>query len=200
MKFLTSSSGIRLLIILTIIITSAAVLGGCSSKDPVEPASTPPAPVTVCVSWTGQTTGTQYTFPGTIVDNNVSMVLEKFYWSNGDSTTAGSVRVYDQQWAGGSGPDVFVGNINVNFLFTYPCTRITLKYNDGGGNENLRVNGQLANVTSLAQLHGTTLGGVNVSVTGGPQGTLTLQGTINSFKIGGQEFSIDDICSTRPGS
>ncbi len=197
MKFLASSSGIRLLTILTTIIISAAVLGGCSSKDPVEPT---PAPVTTCVAWTGQTTGTRHSIPGPIVDNNVTVILDKFYWSNGDSTTGGFAEVQNSQLAGGSGLDVFCNNINLNFQFVYPCNRITFKFADYGGNENLRVNGQLANVSQILQLHGTTLGGVSISVVGSQPGTITLEGTINSFKVGGQEFLIDDICSTRPGS
>lgn len=201
MTFHLKSSRARLSILMLLAVAaSVAAFGACDKKDPVEPEGTPPAPITTCVAWTGQTAGARYTYPSTMVENGVSMTLETFYWSNGDSTTGGSVTVQDQQWAGGSGLDVFVSNINVNFHFTFPCTRITLKFNDGGGNENLRVNGQLANVVSLSQLHGTTLGGVNVSITGGNPGVLTLTGNITNFRIGGQEFGIDDICATRPGS
>ena len=200
MKFQTYSGVIRLFLIFVVVAASMAVLGGCDKKDPVGPEETPPVPVTTCVAWTDQTTSDRHYVPGTIVDNGVSIFTEKFYWSNGDSTTGGFAEVQNQQVAGGSGLDVFCNNINLNFDFTFPCTRITLKFNDGGGNENLRINGQLANVTSLSALHNTTLGGANITVLGGNPGTLTVMGRITNFRIGGQEFSIDDICSTRSGS
>lgn len=199
MKFRTSSVRHGVFWILAGVVVSWVVLGGCDKKDPVEPKQSPPAPVTVCVPWTGQATGIRYNYPNNIIDNGIVMVLERFYPLSGDSTE-GFVEFFNSQTAGGSGVEAFVGNVNVNFAFTFPCTKITLKFFDGGGDENLRVNGQLAKVNSLTSLHGTTLGGVNVSVTGVSPAVLTLEGNITNFRIGGQEFLIDDICSTRPGS
>ena len=52
----------------------------------------------------------------------------------------------------------------------------------------------------MGNIDGTTIGGVAVAVTdytggyyGGGTGFVELTGTINSFKVGGQEYAMDDV-------
>jgi len=53
------------------------------------------------------------------------------------------------------------------------------------------------NFDSFVQIDGAVFGKVNISVIdglGNDQGTLMLEGNIDSFAIGGQELFIDDVC------
>lgn len=97
-------------------------------------------------------------------------------------------------------------NINMKFDFQnlgFPVRKVTLSYLDLGGYENLAVN---ASATYRGQLAGApaVLGNANVTVTSaatpppvsGRTGTVTITGPdIDSFKIGGQEFWIDNVCA-----
>ena len=69
-----------------------------------------------------------------------------------------------------------------------------------GGNVNLLVNGQLQNVGNLSALNGLTVAGVSIAVNQltDTLGVLSLNGDIESFAIGGQEFWIDNMLVTGP--
>jgi hypothetical protein len=98
------------------------------------------------------------------------------------------------------GTDHILNTNNVTFLFKNtgtPITDVTFEYLDLGGTENLSVNGVLHSGDLTAAP--ANLGGVNVSVsqvpiTGGKKGTVKLNGSIQNFSIGGQEFFLDNIC------
>ena len=98
------------------------------------------------------------------------------------------------------GTDHILNTNNVTFLFKNtgtPITDVTFEYLDMGGTENLSVNGVLHSGELKAAP--ATLGGVNVTVnevpiTGGKKGTVKLNGSIQNFSIGGQEFFLDNIC------
>ena len=73
-----------------------------------------------------------------------------------------------------------------------------MKFADCGGNENISINDEFLNVAQIIDIDGQVLGGVTISVNAvemGNQwkGTIELHGTINSFRIGGQELWIDDV-------
>jgi hypothetical protein len=109
--------------------------------------------------------------------------------------------------------DVFVSFTGTNALnynnlmtrFLFPCcpTKITLEYNDFGGQTNLRVNGELRMVSSVPDLAiPPTIGlfgapvDVRVTPTGPTTGIIELAsrgGCIADFSIGGQEFAIDNV-------
>ncbi len=75
-----------------------------------------------------------------------------------------------------------------------------MRFGEYGGNLNLEVNGDFANLEDFADIDGATIGGTTVAVTNGhepDQGTITLSGTVESFAVGGQELWIDESC---PGS
>jgi hypothetical protein len=130
----------------------------------------------------------------------VTLTGRTFYWSSGMPTDDGFADVGDSGIAGGTGQELgYVNNINVEFDFGAPIVSLMLNYGDQGGNENLSINGDLQNVNSLTELDGATVGGVDVAVAQvGSQGMLMLEGTINSFQIGGQEFGIDNVMYTVP--
>jgi len=76
---------------------------------------------------------------------------------------------------------------------------VTFQYLDYGGTENLAINGSPLMVGDLHTFSGMTLGGVLVTVVtapygGGLYGRVTLTGNVQNFRVGGQEFWMDEIC------
>jgi hypothetical protein len=77
---------------------------------------------------------------------------------------------------------------------------ITFDYLDMGGTENLSINGHLY----IGELNKAPIsfGNVTVSITSNPvplpakgkSGTVTITGLVKEFKIGGQEFYLDNVC------
>ena len=109
-------------------------------------------------------------------------------------------------------------NVTASFdiASVYPETdTLCLHFLDEGGYENLSINGSTLTITAngkggLAALDGTSLGGVDISVSGTPfttgsgtpvayAGILSLIGDVDELVIGGQEFWIDSLCIGIPG-
>ncbi len=130
------------------------------------------------------------------VDSGVLIELGEFFWFPSGSTTAGSCNVSTSLIAGGSGQDVNSNNINLGFDFGTDFGRLDLLYANLGGNINLRVNGVMANVANLSDLHMTPLGGawITVQPPASSDGQLIVVGSISDFAIGGQELWIDRVC------
>ncbi|SIO55773.1 CARDB protein [Rhodovulum sp. ES.010] len=155
--------------------------------------------------------GTQYGTPagqgpGTVVlatSDGIEMSVETFRWTNG-GTTFNRGRVEVPPVAFGSGQALRSNNLNFEFDFTgldFPVSRVTFDFLDMGGSEDLSVNGQPVPVYA-GDLTGapSPIGGVVVQVTstavpGGKRGTVTLTGTIERIRIGGQEFWLDNVCA-----
>lgn len=99
----------------------------------------------------------------------------------------------------GTGQSLSVNNINFEFDFSESAflpSKVTVDFLDQGGFENLSVNGSDIFAGELTAAPA-TLGGVSVSaskIPGSGMGTLTLTGEIKIFAIGGQEFTIDNVC------
>lgn len=77
-------------------------------------------------------------------------------------------------------------------------TRVAFKYGEYGGNLNIEINGDFVNFGRFWQLDGATVGGTSISVTnttvsGGEQGVVEIAGSVDSFRVGGQEFWMDDV-------
>jgi hypothetical protein len=152
-----------------------------------------------CAKFTNLTSGDTYHVGDTITTSRVEIVVEQFQWSNGTWTNTGTAKVDDRNYARGSGNDLNARNVNLNFQFDYPLDKISLKFGELGGNNNIRVNGVFQNVADLVSLSGNSIGGVQITVNANQQGnnwygTLKLNGTINDFAIGGQELWLDDVC------
>lgn len=173
-------------------------LNGCCTLFP----STCP-PTTACVDFDDLTAGQNFAAGTTFTSRNIVIGLEPFQWSNGTWTGGNHARVDDRQLAGGSNLDVNANNVNLHFLPDCPVDQATLRFGEYGGNNNLRINGHFTNIADLPSLNGTTLGGVQVSVAAGQQGTnwrgtMTFDGDIRDFAIGGQELWLDDVCFRHP--
>ncbi len=99
---------------------------------------------------------------------------------------------------------IFPSNINLHFDFraiSKPVIQVCFNFADGGGEENLAVNGQeILVLTDFLGLDGQEITpGVTASLTIAenldfPAGTLCLNGTIESLVVGGQELVLDKVC------
>ena len=155
----------------------------------------------VVVDFEDMVLGATYNVGDSFTTSGVVVTAEQFQWSGGTWYAGGSAAVQNSAYAGGAGYEVFANNINLSFDFGSPCDGVSLMYADRGGpggNINLEINGSLANVDLFSNLP-TSLGGVSVFTTLGDTGALFVigvVGTVNSFKIGGQELCIDNIVAS----
>ncbi len=142
-----------------------------------------------------------YSYGQFFVESDVVMQLGTFFYYPTGSTTTGSCDVDNDQSSGGTGQDVYLNNINLDFDFGATYGRIDLLYDNGGGNVNVSVNGALANVEHMTDLHLASLGGawIVVQPPTGSTGQLIVTGSIAQFAIGGQELWIDHVCISDRG-
>ncbi|MBC8249799.1 MAG: hypothetical protein H8E90_08990, partial [Anaerolineales bacterium] len=150
-----------------------------------------------CVDFEDLTLGTVYNVGDTFVTSGITVTATAFQWSGGTWTSDGFAEVENTGLAGGTGQEMEVNNITLEFDFGDPISGLELLFGEYGGNLNIEINGAFQNFENFADIDGSTIGGVSVSVVNGfgnDQGTLTLSGTIYSFTIGGQELWIDDVC------
>ncbi len=110
----------------------------------------------------------------------------------------GSARVDDAGLAGGSGQDLAVNNLTVEFGLEAD-RGASLKFADLGGSVNLEVDGDLRAVEDFAELDGSAVGGAKVSVTdlGDGRGVVRLSGRVDRLAVGGQELWVDDVQGDR---
>jgi len=202
------------LCILSVVTLAVICLAGCvtppQEPEPM-PTSTPEKPTPTkeptpteapspCVSFEGLTLGDSYHVPDRFTDTDVEITVRAFQWGNGEWTTDGYAQVDDQGLAGGSGQEMWINNVNLDFDFCCVLEKgLTLKFGEYGGNLNIEINGIFKNFADFADIDGDNFDGVTVTVTdglGNDTGTLTLEGEVWSFAIGGQELWIDDVCSS----
>lgn len=176
----------------------ALALGACGSKDPVTPGGGGGTPTTVTLGLEDLTLDQQINVGSQYTTNGVNIVVEQFQWSNLTWTTSGWAKVENQQHSGGTGQDIWTNNVNLNFRLPYPVSAIDFKCRDFGGNCNVTINSDFRNVEDLNVLNGQTIDGVRVTITGTAGGPLvvSLVGNLTAFKVGGQEFAVDDVAYT----
>lgn len=160
-------------------------------------------PALDCVDFEEPALGSTYTVGTGFADSGAQVNGRDFQWSNGVWTSNGFMEIADAatSWcdAGGSGQHLLINNINAEILWPAQLPKgLTLGFGEYGGNVNININGDHVNVEDFALAPG-VIGGVVVSCAGpgctsGGTGVLTLDGPIDSFYIGGQEFCIDDVC------
>lgn len=155
-----------------------------------------------CVKFEDVAPGTQYPVGQTFYTSGTNITVEQFQWANNIWTTDGKARIDATNHARGTGREINANNVNLRFRFDYPLKKITLKFAELGGNNNMMVNGDFRNVGNLVSLNNLTVGGVTVTVTatavgGNWYGIIVLDGAIKEFSIGGQELWLDDICPTK---
>jgi hypothetical protein len=154
-----------------------------------------------CLKFNDLAPDTTYNVGSTIATGGKTVKVEQFQWANGTWSSTGHAKVDSVGYAGGSGSELRANNVNFNFQLDYPLSKLTFKFADYGGNENIKVNNDFRNVSNFLGLNNTTIGGVNVTVTAvqnvsSIRGEMVLQGPINGFTVGGQEFWIDEVCPT----
>ena len=152
-----------------------------------------------CLRFSDLTPGATYDVGDTITTSGTDIVVEQFQWANGNWTSSGLAKVDTRNYAHGSGNDLNANNVNLHFRFDYPIDKITFKFGELGGNNNIKVNGDFENVHDLVGSNGTTIGGVQATVDAYQQGNnwfgkMILDGSISDFSIGGQELWLDDVC------
>lgn len=124
----------------------------------------------------------------------------------GDVRTSNSFGNLTPPFALGQGIALGISNATVTFNFPAGTNSVCFSFWDGGGQENIAVNGQPVQILNfLAFAPANIAPGVTLSVNPAPNpgtvppltGTICLTGNIQSLLIGGQEFFIDNVCYTQ---
>ncbi len=200
--------------IFNVLIVLALLLTGCGPiaitppdrAELPESTKTPTTSPEICLSAFGMDfetlpLGATYTLSDTFDENGVIVTFAPFYEA-GVAYNLGEGVIENGGMAGGSGKDLGTNNINARFFFPFPIERLTLRFGDHGGSENIEINGDLVEFGNFNDINGDVIGGVQVSVPSGVlgngTGVLKLDGVIESFAIGGQELWIDDLCPVLP--
>ncbi len=178
-----------------LMMTLALVVSGAICTSPT-PGSIP------CIHFGDLPFGTTYHVGDTFHPSGHMVTGNDFQYSTGGWTSDGYAKVGNAGEAGGSGLEMFVSNINLDFNFGSDVKDLSFRFGEYGGNLNIKINGYFKNFANFADINGTTFGSVSVSVTNGlgnDKGEVKLTGgIITSFSVGGQELFIDDVCpSTR---
>jgi len=137
------------------------------------------------------TVGDSFPSAGTVIN------MRDFQWTGGIWTSTGNAQIQSGGFAGGSGQDVAVNNVNLEFIFGHPVPGLGFNFGEYGGNLNIEINGDFRNFQNFVDINGLNIGGVNVAVVNGlgnDTGHVQLNGVINTFFVGGQELWIDDVC------
>jgi len=142
------------------------------------------------------TLGTTYHVWDTFTTSGTPITVKPFQWGNGTWYNGGHTTVGNAGRAGGSGNELNLNNVNLEFGLSMPLTGLSLLFSEYGGNLNIEINGNFRNFNNFENINGLTIGGVHVTVINGfgnDMGSLQLTGTISQFAIGGQELWIDDV-------
>lgn len=154
-------------------------------------------PLDCCIEYESLPLGREYYVGDSFFDQIANHTVRPFAWSDGTITNEGLVKVVDGGQAGHLGQELNINNANVAFDFGSSIENLSLRFGEYGGNLNIRINGDFRNFENMQDINGATIGGVQVTVYGGfgnDRGVLILEGIINQFSIGGQEFFIDHVC------
>lgn len=161
----------------------------------------------VCVTFEPPlTVGTEYGAPAgqssgdTIFTANSITVSVYDFVSSGGGNTLGVARI--DAAPSGSGQSIRTNNINLEFDFGgigFVPTKVQFEFLDLNIDENLSVNGSPIFAGDIAAAP-KSLGGATVAVSSTPlgvnkKGIVTLTGAIQTLRVGGQEFWIDNVCA-----
>lgn len=163
----------------------------------VTPTATATKDFRACAEFEDLNSGSGYKVGDRFITSNTIITVSQFVWDNGTPTGGGYAYVAARAAAGGFGNEIQVNNVNLNFIFDIPSTGLSMLFGEYGGNLNINVNGDFLNFANFADISGTALGGVKISVLNGfgnDRGFLQLSGAIKTFAVGGQELWIDNVC------
>jgi hypothetical protein len=186
--------------LLVIIIVVFAISGFRGCKTKVSPA--PPVPCCIDFNNSPFAPGTSYRVLNDSIYASCGFTVKTDKLYINPNSYFNFVRGENAKPVFGAGNIVNTNNATLHFINTGSISQlvITFDYLDMGGTENFSVNGSLY-IGELSAAPA-TLGGATVSVTstpiplpaGGHTGTVKISGTISEFKIGGQEFYLDNFC------
>jgi len=177
---------------------------------PVGPSECPslqPVLDVACVTFDDLDVGTTYgeragQRPGDLVyqtAEGVRVYIHDFLNSDGPSTFSSASIASD---GFGSGPFVVSSSLNLEFDFNelpFEPRRVDFAFRDQGGNQNFSVNGSDVHrqliLEAPSPIGGVSWGWADPEGDGTKVGTL--DGTVERFLIGGQEFSLDTVCAHR---
>ena len=159
-----------------------------------------------CIDFEDERLGAEYFVGDSFVADasgfQADIRVRPFTFSDGGTTAGGVARVESGGNAGHAGQEIAVNNVLLEFDFGGPVEGLMLNFGEYGGNLNILINGDFVNFEDFHEIDGMDIGGVHVSVplggSGQDTGTLKLEGTVESFAIGGQELWIDNICPCEP--
>ena len=92
-----------------------------------------------CIKFSDLTPEATYHVGDTITACGTNIVVEKFQRGDGNWTSSGSARVDTRNYAQGTGNDLNARSTNLHFQFDYPIEKITFKFGELGGNNNIKV-------------------------------------------------------------
>ncbi|MFO7654843.1 MAG: T9SS type A sorting domain-containing protein [Candidatus Krumholzibacteriia bacterium] len=147
-----------------------------------------------------------YYFNGNaFVTGSVRVVVSPLYLSSGacdEPTTSNFATVTTNLEACGSGQELDLVNVNLEFEFGSPVTDVVVPFGEYSGIINLSINEDCRALPDLAVLDGITVGGVDVAVMhrgfpGQSCGILTLRGEVHQLSLGGQDLAIDNLSFCR---
>ncbi len=163
-------------------------------------AQTPPETEIVCFEFEQLVLGQTYVGGDVFSVTGADVEAREFEWSPGKTTADGVATVQNGGLSGGIGYEIGLNNINLSFKLYNVLKGLTLLYGEYGGNVNLEVNGDFANLNDFMDIDGGSLGNVTIYVDdlGNSKGRLRFEGDVEQFSIGGQELWIDDPCGFGP--
>jgi hypothetical protein len=182
-------------LILTVTIVIVMVVSGWSAVR-----AQPPPGESVCFEFEQLVLGQKYVVGDAFSVTGADVEAREFEWSPSRTTADGLAMVQDTGLSGGIGYEIGLNNINLSLKLYNVLTGLTLLYGEYGGNVNLEVNGDFANLNDFMDINGGSLGNVTIYVDdfGNSKGRLRFEGEVEQFAIGGQELWIDDPCGIGP--
>jgi hypothetical protein len=155
-------------------------------------ASTLVAQVDTCIDFEGFGVGTSFAAGQPFYEDGVEMI-PRLYSSGGEDFFGSAQIVATSPHIGNA---LGLSNATVEVDFGGCVQEVQLHYGNNGGNLNIAVNGDVVEVKNLEPVY--LIGGVAVLVDhAGPGGTMRFiadTATIQTLRIGGQEFVVDHIC------
>lgn len=165
-------------------------------------------PELVRTAFDDQTNGSMYHVGDSFTSGGATHTFHNFFWPGATCSIVdpnGVATIGNAQLACGGGKELGLNNINDRIDFGTRVDWLALNYGEYGGNVNLRINGDCRNLDNLSDVNGSTVGGVKVWAIdyGTPDescGIFYAVGPIDNFRIGGQEFWIDNVRACPSGA
>ena len=165
----------------------------------------PARAATVLVDFEDLVLTTQYNCCGiTFNSGGMDFTTRAFQWDTGGWTTDGWAEVVNYGLACGSRQEMWINNVNLEIDLVVQADHLELDYGEYGGNLNIEINGVFVNFQDMQDINGAMFGAalvttIDYGVPGQSCGKLIVDGPIDSFSIGGQEFVIDNVSINTPG-